>query len=133
MARPRAPRSYAGRTRSSSARTALSSCGKSWSRASGARTPKPSLPWSIASTNRLRCTRRGASADDPNHRLAALWIDAAIALDRRDLKAARAIYPTIVAQDERVSSVEDAEVRALDLVTKLEDTRAEFGLPRRCQ
>ncbi len=78
-------------------------------------------------------TRRGASADDPNHRLAALWIDAAIALDRRDLKAARAIYPTIVAQDERVSSVEDAEVRALDLVTKLEDTRAEFGLPRRCQ
>ena len=78
-------------------------------------------------------TRRGASDDDPNHRLAALWIDVAIALDRRDVKSARAIYPTIVAQDERTGSVEEAEARALDLVARLEDTRAEFGLPRRCQ
>jgi hypothetical protein len=78
-------------------------------------------------------TRRAASQDDPNYRLASLWIDAAIALDRRDTKTARGLYPTIVAQDERTQTVEEAEARALDLVTKLEDTRAEFGLPRRCK
>lgn len=77
--------------------------------------------------------RRASTSDDRNERLASLWIEATVALDRRDLAAASAVYPTLVAQDEEVSSVDEAQATAMDLLAKLEDTRAEFGLPRRCQ
>jgi hypothetical protein len=77
--------------------------------------------------------RKASVSNDRDYKLAALWLKAMIALDERDVKGARAIYPTIVAQDDRIATEEDAEKKALDLVTKLEDTRAEFGLPRRCE
>lgn len=81
----------------------------------------------------LTHVRRAATSDDRDHRLASLWVQAMIEVDRRDLEAARVIYPTIVAQDDKIDSETAAEKQALDLVTSLEDTRAEFGLPRRCQ
>ena len=74
-----------------------------------------------------------ARSEDPKHALAAHWIEAVIALDRRDTAAARALYPRLVQLDEDATDVAAAEATALDLVSKLEDTRAEFGRPRRCQ
>lgn len=73
-----------------------------------------------------------ARAGDPDHELAALWIEAVIALDRRDTAAARALYPDLVERDEDATDIAAAEATALDLLSKLEDTRAEFGRARRC-
>lgn len=76
--------------------------------------------------------RRAAVSGNREYRLAALWLEALIALDQGDVKGARAVYPTIVVQDEEIPDAAAAEKEAHQLLTRLEDTRAEFGLPRRC-
>ncbi|MCA8981546.1 MAG: hypothetical protein H6831_08370 [Planctomycetes bacterium] len=77
--------------------------------------------------------RRAADSGDEHFRTAGVWLEAVCAYDRRDLSTARMFYPRLAELDPQTATAEDAELKVVQLVTTLEDTRQSFGLPRRCQ
>lgn len=77
--------------------------------------------------------RRSADASSEPFRQAGMWIEALAAYDRRDLSTAKMFYPRLAEAVPDVADAEAAETTVIELAGKLEDTRASFGLPRRCR
>ena len=81
----------------------------------------------------LKASRRSADSLHEHFRTAGVWLEALIAQDQRHLAATRNLYPRLVKLDDEIETEEQAELIVLDLVTALEDTREDFGMPRRCK
>ena len=81
----------------------------------------------------LFAARRSADSGNEHFERAGVWIEAVIAYDKRDLSTARMFYPRLANLDPEVANADVAEATVIDLVSKLEETRASFGLPRQCK
>jgi outer membrane lipoprotein SlyB len=64
----------------------------------------------------------GANSDMLSHRLAAIWLEAMVAQDKKDGAAAKRAYMRIAAQDDSVENVDQAQDETIDA---LADVRAE--------
>ena len=76
--------------------------------------------------------REARKSDDPDYELAGLWIEALAEADRQQEPAARALYPEIVARDDRLSSNSEAEARLREGLSDLGEIRESFGMPAVC-
>jgi hypothetical protein len=72
------------------------------------------------------------ASENPNYRLAGLWLEVLSHADRRDEAAARELFPTLVAQDWDIKNESEAEAEMRTAVNDLMDIRERYGLPRVC-
>ena len=76
--------------------------------------------------------REAGRSGNPQYELAGLWIESLAEADRQQEPAARALYPEIVALDDKISSDSDAEARLREGLNELGEIRASFGMPAVC-
>ena len=76
--------------------------------------------------------REARKSGDPDYELAGLWIEALAEADRQQEPTARALYPEIVARDDRLSSNSEAEARLREGLSDLGEIRESFGMPAVC-
>jgi len=76
--------------------------------------------------------REAGKSGNPDYKLAGLWIEALAEADRQQEPAARALYPEIVARDDKLSSESEAEARLRDGLNELGEIRKSFGMPAVC-
>jgi hypothetical protein len=76
--------------------------------------------------------REARKSGDPDYELAGLWIEALAEADRQQEPTARALYPEIVARDDRLSSNSEAEARLREGLSELGEIREAFGMPAVC-
>ncbi len=76
--------------------------------------------------------REALKSGNPDYELAGLWIEALAEADRQQEPAARALYPEIVARDDKLSSNSEAEARLREGLNELGEIRESFGMPAVC-
>jgi hypothetical protein len=76
--------------------------------------------------------REAGKSGNPDYVLAGLWIEALAEADRQQEPAARALYPEIVARDDKLSSNSEAEARLREGLQELGEIRESFGMPAVC-
>lgn len=76
--------------------------------------------------------RTAAQSDNKDHALAGLWLQVIAFADDRDEEKARAIFPDLVVQDEKITSEAQAETKMRESMQKLMDIREKHGRPRVC-
>ena len=76
--------------------------------------------------------RTAAKSANKDHALAGLWLQVIAYADNREEDQARAIFPDIVAQDNKITSEAQAETKMRETLQKLMDIRETHGLPRVC-
>jgi hypothetical protein len=70
----------------------------------------------------------GANSDMLSHRLAAIWLEAMIAQDRKDSAAAQRAYQQIVVQDDTVVDIEQAKADTIDALVDVRADRQKLGI-----
>jgi hypothetical protein len=73
-----------------------------------------------------------AQSDNKDHALAGLWLQVIAYADNQEEEKARAIFPDLVTQDEKIASHAQAETKMREALQKLMDIRETHGLPRIC-
>ena len=69
----------------------------------------------------------GANSDMLSHRLAAIWLEAIIAEDKRDGAGAKRAYQQIVVQDQTVVNIEQAQAETIDALVDTNGDEFEGG------
>jgi hypothetical protein len=70
----------------------------------------------------------GANSDKLSHRLSAIWLEALIAQDEGNASAAAHAYQQIVAQDDSVESIEEAQSETIDALVEIRSDRKAAGI-----
>jgi hypothetical protein len=70
----------------------------------------------------------GANSDMLSHRLAAIWLEAMIAEDKRDGAGAKRAYQQIVVQDQTVVNIEQAQGETIDALVDVRADRKVMGI-----
>ena len=70
----------------------------------------------------------GANSDMLSHRLSSIWLEAMIAQDRKDTASAKRAYQRIVAQDDTVSSLDEAKEETIDALVDVRADRKNEGI-----
>lgn len=70
----------------------------------------------------------GANSDMLSHRLSSIWLEAMIAQDRKDTATANRAYQRILAQDDTVSSIEQAQEETIDALVDVRADRKNEGI-----
>ena len=70
----------------------------------------------------------GANSDMLSHRLAAIWLEAMIAEDRRDGAGAKRAYQQIVVQDQTVVNIAQAQGETIDALVDVRADRKVMGI-----
>jgi outer membrane lipoprotein SlyB len=70
----------------------------------------------------------GANSDMLSHRLAATWLEALVAQDKKDSVAAERAYMRITAQDDSVENVEQARNETIDVLAEVRAERVLQGI-----
>jgi hypothetical protein len=65
----------------------------------------------------------GANSDMLSHRLASVWLEALIAVDAKDSKSAERAYQRLIAQDETVVNIQQAQAETMDLLVEIRAAR----------
>ena len=76
--------------------------------------------------------RSAAKEEDRTHALAGLWLEVLTLADSREEDQARALFPEVIAQDNKISSEAQAEETMRAALQKLMDIRVQNKLPRVC-
>ena len=76
--------------------------------------------------------RTAAKSSNRDYSLTGVWLEALSEADRGRLRAARALFPQIVARDAEISSTGQVERTMNDTILGLGEIRTEFGLPTAC-
>jgi len=71
----------------------------------------------------------GAVSDNPDHQLAALWLEAVIAGDQGDSARAKTVYPRIVDHDRDIDSAQQASLEADRFMLEMREERRTLGIP----
>jgi len=71
----------------------------------------------------------GAVSDNPDHQLAALWLEAVIAGDQGDSARAKTVYPRIVDHDHDIDSAQQASLEADRFMLEMREERRALGMP----
>ena len=71
----------------------------------------------------------GAVSDNPDHQLAALWLEAVIAGDQGDSARAKTVYPRIVDHDHDIDSAQQASLEADRFMLEMREERRALGIP----
>jgi len=71
----------------------------------------------------------GAVSDNPDHQLAALWLEAVIAGDQGDSARAKTVYPRIVDHDSDIDSAQQASLEADRFMLEMREERRTLGIP----
>ena len=71
----------------------------------------------------------GAVSDNPDHQLAALWLEAVIAGDQGDSARAKTVYPRIVDHDRDIDSAQQASLEADRFMLEMREERRALGIP----
>jgi len=71
----------------------------------------------------------GAVSDNPDHQLAALWLEAVIAGDQGDSARAKTVYPRIVDHDRDIDSAQQASLEADRFMLEMREERRALGMP----
>jgi len=77
--------------------------------------------------------RSAAKDQNKTYALAGLWLQVLTLADSREEDQARALFPELVTQDEKVSSEAQAEEKMRATLQKLMDVRVQNKLPRVCE
>ena len=80
----------------------------------------------------LKRARKAQKADNPNYRLAGLWLEALNYADQRQDEQLSRLLPTIVEQDWDIQSLAQAEKVTRESAAELIAIRQEYGLPLVC-
>ena len=75
---------------------------------------------------------KAQQSDNPNFRLAGLWLEVLNYADSRQEDRARSLLPVIVAEDWDIKTEAEAEQAMRQEVAELTDIRREFKLPLVC-
>lgn len=76
----------------------------------------------------LLLAQAGATIDDSEYRLASMWIEVLVHLDRKDQAALDALYPTLVELDSEVDTTQQASLEADKAILEIRDVRREEGI-----
>lgn len=71
----------------------------------------------------------GAVSDNPDHQLAALWLEAVIAGDQGDSARAKTVYPRIVDHDRDIDSAQQASLETDRFMLEMREERRALGIP----
>lgn len=71
----------------------------------------------------------GAVSENPDHQLAALWLEAVIAGDQGDSARAKTVYPRIVDHDRDIDSAQQASLEADRFMLEMREERRALGIP----
>jgi len=71
----------------------------------------------------------GAVSDNPDHQLAALWLEAVIAGDQGDSARAKTVYPRIVDHDRDIDSAQQASLETDRFMLDVREERRALGMP----
>jgi len=71
----------------------------------------------------------GAVSENPDHQLAALWLEAVIAGDQGDSARAKTVYPRIVDHDHDIDSAQQASLEADRFMLEMREERRALGIP----
>jgi len=77
--------------------------------------------------------RSAAKDQNKTYALAGLWLQVLTLADSREEDQARALFPELVTQDEKISSEAQAEEKMRVTLQKLMDVREQNKLPRVCE
>ncbi len=77
--------------------------------------------------------RTAAKDENKNFALAGLWVQVLTLADSREEDQARALFPEVVTQDDKISSEAEAEGAMRTALQKLMDIRVQNKLPRVCE
>lgn len=80
----------------------------------------------------LANARTAAKQENRDYALAGLWLEVLTHADSREEDKARALFPTLVEKDDKLSSEGQAEENMRQTLQKLMDIRGEHDLPRVC-
>jgi hypothetical protein len=70
----------------------------------------------------------GANSDMLSHRLAAIWLEAMVAQDRKDSAAAERAYMRITAQDDTVENTDQARDETINVLADVRAERVQQGI-----
>ncbi len=76
--------------------------------------------------------RTAAQSDNKHYALAGLWIQVITFADNREEEKARAMFPDLIAQDEKLTTSDQVEAKMRESLQKLMDIRQKNGRPRVC-
>jgi hypothetical protein len=76
--------------------------------------------------------RTAGQSDNKDYALAGLWLQVIAFADNREEEKARAIFPELVVQDAKLTSLAQAETKMRESLQKLMDIREKHGRPRVC-
>ena len=76
--------------------------------------------------------KTAATSRNRDHALAGAWLGALTYADERRSAEARAVFPDLIERDDALESNDDAGRMLQDLLTGLQEIRAEYGLPATC-
>ncbi len=71
----------------------------------------------------------GAVSENPDHQLAALWLEAVIAGDQGDSARAKTVYPRIVDHDRDIDSAQQASLETDRFMLDVREERRALGMP----
>ena len=80
----------------------------------------------------LEKARKAQKSENPNYRLAGLWLEVLAYADSRQEEHARSLLPVIVKEDWDIKTQAQAEQAMREAVGELTDIRREFKLPLVC-
>ena len=81
----------------------------------------------------LGYARTAAKSNNKDYALAGLWLEVLAYGDSRQDNQARALFPDLIAKDDRIGSEGEAEETMRKALSALMDIREQYKLPRVCQ
>jgi hypothetical protein len=76
--------------------------------------------------------REAQGSRNRDHKLAGLWVEALAEMEQGNTAAVDTLFETIIAEDRRIGSVEDAESEADKALENLAAFRSEYGMNGKC-
>jgi hypothetical protein len=76
--------------------------------------------------------RTAADSENTKYALAGLWVQVLAFADSREEDNARALFPQLIIQDDRIDDNAQAESKMRGALQKLMDIRERYGLERVC-
>jgi hypothetical protein len=73
-------------------------------------------------------SKAGATVDDPEYQLASRWLEALIALDKKDSPSAESIYEDLVELDPEIDSVQQAGIEGDRAILDVRQIRLDEGI-----
>ena len=81
----------------------------------------------------LGYARTAKKSENQDHALAGLWLEVLTYGDSRQEGKARALFPNLIAKDQKIRSEAQAEETMRKALLALMDVREQYNMPRVCQ